>query len=182
MEKSVAVAKINNVEIVVIRNGSEMVPVKPICEALGIDFSSQLQKLKNDEILGSTVVMNTTVGADEKNREMVTIPLKFVFGWLFTIDPSRVKPEAKEIVIKYKLACYEALYEYFIGAAVEIKESISDTVKIQREQDDLANKLYKASPELFESYIKTFDKLRESKTRRRNGTKTLFEEAKTLFS
>ena len=51
-------------------NGSYWIALKPICEALGIDFSSQLQKLKNDEILGSVVVMNTTTGSDGKNFEV----------------------------------------------------------------------------------------------------------------
>lgn len=139
--KTTVVAKINEVEIVVIQNGSDLVPVKPVCEALGIDFSSQLQKLKNDEILSSTMVMNTTVGSDGKDREMVSIPFKFVFGWLFTIDPSRVRPEAKEAVIKYKLACYDALFEHFVGAKkfLEIKEKETERLIADLKQ---ANKNY----------------------------------------
>ena len=111
--KSTAVATVNGSEILIIENGEKRVAVKPICEALGVDPSSQIKRLKRDEILNSTMVTMTTVGADEKQREMVTIPFKFVFGWLFTIDTFKVKPEVKDFIIKYKLECYNALYDHF---------------------------------------------------------------------
>jgi hypothetical protein len=113
-EKStLTVAVVNQQQIQIISNGEKLVPLRPICDALGIDFSAQLQRLKRDEILGSTMVIITTVGADKKDREMVTIPFKLVFGWLFTIDTSKVKPEAKEAVVRYKMECYVALYDHF---------------------------------------------------------------------
>jgi hypothetical protein len=47
----------------------------------------------------------TSVAGDEKEREMLCLPLKFVFGWLFTIETSRVNEDAQEAVIKYQLEC-----------------------------------------------------------------------------
>lgn len=114
LTKSTTVARINNVDIVVIENGDEKyVAVKPICEALGVAHQSQIERLKTDPILGPTVTISVTVGADGKQREMVTIPFKFVFGWLFKIDVRNVGDKAAAIMIKYQLACYEALYERF---------------------------------------------------------------------
>jgi exonuclease VII small subunit len=120
------VAKVNNTEIVIIENGEKRVAIKPICDALGVDFSGQLQRIKSDEILGSTVEMISTVGSDKKVREMQTIPFKFVFGWLFRIDSRKVKPEAKETVVKYQLECYDALYNHFTAYAdfVEQKQAV----------------------------------------------------------
>jgi len=139
--KTTVVAKINDIDIVIIQNGNDMVPVKPICEALGIAPNSQIEKIKEDEILGSTSMLCISVGADGKDREMFSIPFKFVFGWLFTIDPSRVKPEAKEAVIKYKLACYEALFDHFVGAKkfLEVKEKETERLITDLKQ---ANKNY----------------------------------------
>jgi len=37
METIKTIAKINDVEIQIINNGDKMMPIKPICEALGID-------------------------------------------------------------------------------------------------------------------------------------------------
>lgn len=114
MEQTVkTVARVNNVDIQIIENGEKRVAVKPICDALGIDFSGQRNRIQDDPILGSTMEIISTVGADGKVREMVTIPLEFVFGWLFLIDSRKVKPEAKEFVIRYQRECYHALYSYF---------------------------------------------------------------------
>jgi hypothetical protein len=125
---TLTVAKINNTEIVIIENGEKRVAIKPLCEILGVDFSAQLQRIKSDEILGSTVGLSTTVGADGKEREMQTIPFKFVFGWLFTINPKNVAPEAKDAVVKFKLECYNALYNHFTSYAefVEQRQRLID--------------------------------------------------------
>ena len=107
------VARINGVSIQIIEAGEKMVPVKPICEALGIAFESQFTRLKSDPILGSTITTSVTVGADGKQRNMTVIPMRFVFGWLFRIDSRNVQPEARESVERYQLECYNALYNYF---------------------------------------------------------------------
>lgn len=106
-------AKVNKVNILLIENGDKYVPVKPICEALGINSNGQIERIKSDPILGSTNKMCLSVGADKKNREMFSIPYRYVFGWLFTIDAEKVKPEAKETVIRYKKECYDTLYNHF---------------------------------------------------------------------
>lgn len=113
METS-TIARINDTTIQVLsENGQKLVPVKPICEALGVDYSTQLQKLKDDEFLSSTMGLSPIVASDGKDREMVCIPLKFVFGWLFTINPRNVKEEARESVTRYRAKCYDVLYDYF---------------------------------------------------------------------
>ncbi len=135
------VAKINNVEIVVIENGEKRVPIKPICEALGVNYSTQLEKLKSDEILGSVILLRGTTGSDGKEYKMQTIPFKYVFGWLFTINPKNVAPEAKEAVIKYKLACYDALYEHFEGLQKFLQEK-EKSVETNTETLKLAKKSF----------------------------------------
>lgn len=62
------------------------------------------------------------------------------------------------------------LYEY----AHEIEDSISETVKLQHEQDLLSNKLAKESPEFF-TYITNQQKLFKSKNRRRKATMNKFK-------
>ena len=109
------ISTINNQGIVIVidEDGQKFVPVKPICEALGVDYSSQLQRIKEDDILSSVVGLSTTTGADKKEYKMSTIPLKYVFGWIFSISAKNVKEEAKEGLLNYKVICYDALYNYF---------------------------------------------------------------------
>ena len=123
---STVVAKINGTEIVVVENGQKLVPIKPICEALGVAYEPQFTRLKNDPILSSTITLNVMVGADGKNREMTCIPFRYIFGWLFRIDSRNVKEEAREAVIKYQMECYDALYNHFTRFAeyVEYKDNM----------------------------------------------------------
>lgn len=109
----IAVAKVNNVDITIIQNGEKRVAIKPICEALGISHKVQIDRLKEDPLLSSTVLLSRTVGADGKSREMVSIPLRFVFGWLFRIDSRNVAEGARAAVEDYQLQCYNALYNFF---------------------------------------------------------------------
>lgn len=111
-----AVAMVNKTQIAVIdQNGMPMVPIKPICEALGILFQAQFNKLKEDEFYNSTISLRDTVGADGKNREMASLPLKYALLWLGSINPKNVAPDAKQTVMNYKEACATALFDYFYG-------------------------------------------------------------------
>lgn len=110
------ITKVNNVEILALaENESRLVPIKPICEALGIAFNPQYLKIKNDPDLNSTVTLGVMVGADKREREMVCLPAEFVFGWLLTINPKNVKPEAKESVSRYRMECFRVLADHFMG-------------------------------------------------------------------
>lgn len=104
---------INNVDIVV--TDDNLVPIKPICEALGVDNEGQRQRIERDEILTSVAFMTKATGKDGKTYDMIALPIKYVFGWLFTIDLSRVNPNIRDIVVKYKRECYETLYNHFNG-------------------------------------------------------------------
>lgn len=160
------IAKINKVDILVIENGEKRVAIKPICQALGIDEDAQRRRLKEDPILGSVTVLSTATGADGKNYEMVTIPFKYVFGWLFRIDSRNVKEEAREAVLKYQMECYDILYRHFTAYAdfVEHKQQLID-VQIELEREARKNfnsartvlkaaesNLYKVSKLSFDDY------------------------------
>lgn len=111
------ISRINGVDIVTVeRDGEIFVPIKPICEAIGIDVESQRDKIQADEILSSTAVLSPAVASDGKEREMFCLPLKYVYGWLFTINPKNVAPEAREAVTRYRRECYDVLYEHFTGS------------------------------------------------------------------
>jgi hypothetical protein len=116
---------INEVEINFAKDGEMIyIPIKPICEVLGIDHSVQYQVIKSHPVLGSTVVEKVTVAADGKDRKMVTLPLKYFFGWLFCIDARKVKPEAAEQVIKYQEMVYNIIYDKFFLEPVQQKKKL----------------------------------------------------------
>lgn len=153
-------AKVNGVELQIVENNaSKLIPIKPICEALGIDYPSQYTKLNDDEFLGSTIVLSTMVGADGKEREMVCLPFEFVFGWLFTINPKNVKEEAREAVAKYRVECYRALFDYFTEPATFLKEKQAQIDKYLTEYDE-ARTSFRDAKKIMEDKKKAFDQVR----------------------
>ncbi|MDE5988932.1 MAG: phage antirepressor N-terminal domain-containing protein [Duncaniella sp.] len=140
----ILISKINGVDIVTVdRDGEIFVPIKPICEAIGIDAKAQRAKLQEDEFFASTGAIITSVAADEKEREMYCIRLRDVYGWLATINPGKVAPEAREAVTRYRRECYDVLYEHFTGsmrrtietnnAEIELLQQINSAISDEKE-------------------------------------------------
>ena len=138
------ISKINGVDIVTVdRDGEIFVPIKPICDALGIDAKAQRTKLQDDEFFASTGAIITSVASDDKEREMYCIRLRDVYGWLATINPGKVAPEAREAVIRYRRECYDVLYEHFTGsmqrtietnnAEIELLQQINSAISDEKE-------------------------------------------------
>ena len=133
--KTNSVTKINDVVLLTVENnGEKYVPIKPICEILGVSYQSQFERLKKDKILGSTIMPSMTVGADGKTREMSCLPYKYIFGWLFKINSDKVKPEAQENLIKYQKICYDILFDAFSDAQVFLEEKFRYISEIEEEE------------------------------------------------
>lgn len=101
----------------VLVDGVPCVAIRPICAALGVDYSSQVKRIRRDAVLGSTVVMTTTVAEDGKQRETFALPLSKLNGWLFGINTSRVRPELRERLTQYRIECFDVLARHFGMAA-----------------------------------------------------------------
>lgn len=138
------ISKINGVDIVTVeRDGEIFVPIKPICAALGIEAAPQRDKLQNDEFFNSVGTIIVSTGADGKSYDMYALPLKFIYGWLATINPGKVAPEAREAVTRYRRECYDVLYEHFTGsmrrtietnnAEIELLQQINSAISDEKE-------------------------------------------------
>jgi hypothetical protein len=95
-------------------DGTIMAPLRPIAEALGLDWSAQAQRLKRDARLRAAqgVVMITTPGG---RQTMTVLPLRLLPGWLFKIDTARVRPELRGKIERYQEEAYEVLWQAFKG-------------------------------------------------------------------
>lgn len=150
--KEQMIANINGSKILLVKNeGEKLVPIKPICEALGIDEESQRKKILDDEILSSVTVLSTATGSDKKQYKMNCLPLMYIFGWLFTINPKNVKPEAQEAVKKYRMECYTALYRYFTDSVKYLEEKEAAIEKALAKVDSIRKEFNTAKDNLNEA-------------------------------
>jgi hypothetical protein len=94
------------------------VPLRPIVEALGLNWSGQLQRLRRDSVLNevSRFVCVTHTDSTGGDPEVVAIPIEFLNGWLFGVSASRVKEELREKVLRYQKECYRILWQTFNGS------------------------------------------------------------------
>lgn len=107
---SAALVEINNDS----QQAKVYIPVRPICDYLGLSWAGQRERIYRDDVLAPTVrsvrVTRTEAGG---RRDTLCLPLEKIPGWLFTIDTSRIKPELREKVLRYKRECFDILWETF---------------------------------------------------------------------
>jgi|GEM_PF-3161762 len=71
------------------------VAMRPIVEGMGLAWQGQYDKIMEDEVLASVVMQKLMTGADGKRYKMVCLPEDYLQGWLFTVNPKKVKPELR---------------------------------------------------------------------------------------
>ena len=143
------IARINNVDVVsAVKDGEILVPIKPICTAIGIDSKSQRNKIERHPILSSVGVIMTSTGSDGKHYEMMCLPVEHILGWLFTIDSNSVSEEARPNVLRYQKECYHTLYAHFAGTSKREREQNQIEIRLLEEINDLTEDMQRTKNEL----------------------------------
>lgn len=119
------------------------VVARRLVEQLGLDWSSQLQKLRDDEDNRYRAFEGRAVGPDGKEYSSTIIPLNAVNAFLFSInrknlsdddlvttrnaDGSTYQESKKKKLIRYQDECATVLYDYWQhGAAMNFRANPSD--------------------------------------------------------
>jgi hypothetical protein len=102
---------------VLVRAGEEeqvFVPVRPLCDYLGVVWSAQYRRLSRDPVLSEVQATVAVTATDGRVREQVCLPLDYLNGWLFGISADRIRPEIRERLIRYQKECYRVLARAFV--------------------------------------------------------------------
>jgi len=126
----------NGKRIVMLGNdGVWWIAIKPICQALGVDYERQRRNLAKSRNMAQLPSEQTVVAADGKLRSMLCLPEFFIYGWIFKIESEA------EGLEQYQWECYQVLYQHFHGALTGRKELLSKKAKAQLEIQNCMNKL-----------------------------------------
>ena len=79
--------------------------LKPIVDTLGLSWGAQTRKLKKQNKKFNLCPV-ATVGKDGKKRNMLCIPVNKINGWLFSINPEKVREDLKETLEFYQEECF----------------------------------------------------------------------------
>lgn len=118
-------------------DGTPMVSLRHVCEAIGIDAENQRRKLAAKS--WATAVMSTAVAEDGKARDMTMIDRRTFTMWLATIDTNRVAPAARPVLEAFQAEAADALDAYFNdGGAINPRASEDQLDRIAREAQSQA--------------------------------------------
>ena len=88
------------------------VPLRPICEALGLNWSGQRQRAQRDPVLAESL-SECIIHSVQGPRPMLALPLEVLPGWLFGISANKVRPELREKILRYQRECFRVLWNAF---------------------------------------------------------------------
>ncbi|GLV61198.1 hypothetical protein KDH_80140 [Dictyobacter sp. S3.2.2.5] len=94
------------------------VPLRPICEHLGLTWSGQYERLKRDPVLAEEVRFVRFTRPRGGNPVLICLPIDFFHGWLFGISSSRVNPQWAPKILRYKRECFRLLWNTFQSTLV----------------------------------------------------------------
>ncbi|MGP5599556.1 phage antirepressor N-terminal domain-containing protein [Glutamicibacter arilaitensis] len=119
--------------------GKPMASIRHMCEAIGLDYSGQLQRIKRSS--WGTVVIMPTVAEDGKRRDVSMIDRRVMTIWLATVETSRIKgAEVRQRLDAFQNEAADALDAYFheggvinLNATASQLDRLALTVKAQGE-------------------------------------------------
>ena len=137
------------------------VPIRPICDFLGIDWSAQRQRINRDPILSRHFVVVTTTKSGRGNPNVLALPLDYLNGWLFGINANRVNEDVRDKLLRYQEECYRVLADAFLqdtavggwtttspetrAALEQIRQNALAVARLAEEQLRLGERLDKAA-------------------------------------
>ncbi len=109
-----------------LNNSSIFIPVKPICDLLGVGWGGQYRRIQRDPVLSKEIQRIDVTSTRRGTQPMVCLPLDYVSGFLFGLNANRVKPELRERVILYQRECYKVLADALQEGQLTIDPTFDD--------------------------------------------------------
>jgi len=136
MKKHEKFLEFNGKNIVFLKHdGVYWVAIKPICEALGVNFDRQYKNLLDHKVFGQLYAKQPMTGADNKLYKMVSLPERYVYGWIFQINSS------SDQLAAYQKTCCDILYDHFHGVITNRKELLMQKIEVDTQLHELKKSL-----------------------------------------
>jgi hypothetical protein len=96
-------------------DGEHFVALKPLCEALGLDWEAQRKRTQRNPQFSTPVHMNGSWAQDGKNRDMLCIPVRQVGMWLCTINANRVSEHVRPKLLAFQEQLQVVIHDHLTG-------------------------------------------------------------------
>lgn len=144
MSDSFALVPFEDRQIMTVRNNDGIhVVMKPIVEALGLNWEAQRQRIQRHPVISKGACI-TQVPSAGGMQEAMSLHLEHFHGWLVSLNPDRVKDEEKRaVIITYQERAFRVIFEHFhgrMGKRLNL-QSVTSRVSLQNQTLRLAQKL-----------------------------------------
>lgn len=128
------------------------VPLRPLCDYLGISYTGQRERIERDPVL-SKKLQTVQVATDGGPQVMQCLSLDYLNGWLFGINANRVKESVRDRLIRYQEECYVVLRDAFQeptgpDALTQVEQLGHALITLAREQREFDRRLDSTQDEL----------------------------------
>lgn len=92
------------------------VPLKHVCDSLGLDLSSQRRRIMDDAAISDAISnfpLNTPYQNTVRKQDVLCLNVRRLPYWMGTIDTNRVKEEHREKIILFKREFADAAWSVF---------------------------------------------------------------------
>lgn len=104
--------------------------MKPIVEAMGLDWRKQLRRIKFHPVLRKGVSVTDTPSAGGVQKT-VALNLEHFHGWLITLDSRRITDKARQaLIVAYQERAFRVIFEHFHGTITGHSVSLPPSVRI----------------------------------------------------
>ena len=96
-----------------VEDGTIYLPVRALCDSLGLDRAAQVRRIKRDEAMQDDL-QELAVATEGGVQTLQFLRLETVPYWLSGVSVSRVKPELRDKLLAYKRWVVRKVYEAFV--------------------------------------------------------------------
>jgi phage antirepressor YoqD-like protein len=101
-----------------LKTGEVYVPVRRLCNNLGLSTNGQLKKIKNAPHIWEQEYI--VIPINGINQKTLCLPISKLEAWLLSINSNKVKLELKDKLLSYQKECIEVLHNYWNGSGTVV--------------------------------------------------------------
>ena len=139
--------------IVVVKIEKEIVvPMRRLCDNLGISWSAQFERIRGDPVLKEILSKIKVISKDNKSYNAIVLPLNYLQRFLYTINlPRFVLSEQKskiKIIVLYQEKLLDHINNYLASVNIEVCSQHSQSKLIEVMLQSLAVTSSRLQPDL----------------------------------
>lgn len=116
-------------------DGEPHVVFRPAVEAIGLDYSTQLRKIRERSWANRRDI--PTVAEDGKTRLMAAVDVRTFLMWLATVNESKVAAEVRPMLIAYQRETTTAVNDYWTkGGAINERATEEQLDELQQQIEE----------------------------------------------